>query len=170
MKKIVALLLVLASVISFVGCRPITLPEEMPEDFSFYVQWGVFGYSNYSSQTGVLVKDIDLAGTGKYKTTYSLTQEELKKAYSIIRNLGIESYPEEISRSELQLSNPYCTFTIRATVNGESYSVTAKQASGFDAGRSIEAVRFLGAVKSLAKILAATEAWKALPEVEALYY
>ena len=169
MKKFIAILLILASVLSFSACRPSTLPEEMPEDFTFYVQWGVFGYQSYSSDTGNLVKDIDLAGTGKYNTTYHMPKDELEKAYSIIRKLGIENYPKEISRSELQGSDPYCTFTIKATINGETYSVTAKQASGFDAGRSINARRFLGAVKNLTEIVTSSDEWKALPPVEAIY-
>ena len=162
MKRIIAILLILASVLSFGSCNPSSLPKEMPEDFTLYVQWGTFGDSSYSSETGKLVKDFDI--DGKYSTTYVMPKEDLKEAYSIIRKLGIDKFPKEFSQKELQGSSPYCIFTIKATINGETYSVTAKQVSGYDGGRSIRTIRFLNAVESIVTIITSSDEWKSIPE------
>lgn len=162
MKKIIAILLILVSVLSFSSCKPSSLPKEMPEDFTLYVQWGVFGYSTYSSETGRLVKEFDI--DGKYSTTYVMPEEDLKEAYSAIRKLRIDNLPENFSQNELKTSSPYCIYTIKATINGETYSVCADKALGYDAGRSIRTIRFLNAVESIVTIITSSDEWKSIPE------
>ena len=158
-----------ASRLSFTCCKPLTLPEQMPEDFTFYVQWGAFGYRAYSSETGRLIKTLDASDPSKYMTTYYMTNADLKKVYGMIREMGIENYPEVIPQGDLKVSVPYFTYTITATVNGKTYTVTAKQATGYDAGKTIEAKKFLSTVKSIANILESSSAWKDLPEDENMY-
>ena len=164
MKKIFALLFICAMTLSFTCCKPLTLPEEMPEDFTFYVQWGPFGFSAYSSQTGRLIKTLDTGDPSKYMTTYYMPLGDLRKVYSMIREMGIENYPEVIPEKDLQGSDPYATYTVSATVNGKTYTVTAKAASGYDAGKSIEAQKFLSTVKRITELLESSSAWKDLPE------
>ena len=55
MKKILSFILAIFFVTLIVSCNN-PLPKQMPEDFSFSLQWGIWGKSYYNSETGELIK------------------------------------------------------------------------------------------------------------------
>ena len=173
MKKILALILAFASLIlCLCGCQvsdssndedannhQTSLPEEMPEDFSFIVKWGLIGHY-YNSETGELRKAYD----DEYRTTHLMTEEELKAVYKLIYELNVESYDDILHPSEYSSMDP--AFLIELTVHAEGVDKTihAYATTGFDSGITERMKKYCKTVESITKMLTDSEEWKALPE------
>ena len=168
MKKIIALILIAASfILCLAGCKesPSSMPEEMPEDFSFYVRWGYAG-SYYDSASGELRKK----SGEKFVTEYTMTEDELIEVYEIICELGIENYDDVLSPGNIQAADPCMTVILTVHAGGFDKTVKAEDVAGLNDGITKRGKAYLQAVVSIVNILQATEAWQALPPDTDLYY
>ena len=68
MKKL--LLLILFFTLTSCSLFKNSLPEEIPDDFSFSIMWNTDGISSYDSKTGILIKDKYATNPNEYTTTY----------------------------------------------------------------------------------------------------
>ncbi len=168
MKTCIVILLIFSIIVTFSSCKAPSLPEE-PEDFSFFIRWGVYGISSYDSETGKLVKTTDAKDPEDFVTYYKMSEDELKRVYGLIRDLGIESYPDEYDPNVGLGSDPSATVILTVRAGEYEKTVTAEEiALGYDAN-TVKGQRFLDTVKEIVDILTATEEWKALPVYEVLY-
>ena len=182
MKRLFVLFLAICMIIPLASCggeRPIESagaesdPTQggMPEDFSFYVIWGVHGISSYYSGTGELTKTPDTldGNKEKFKTTVKLDEERLKRFYDIITSLDLSSYPTEYDPG-CGYSDPTAKLALAYTANGVTYTVNCNNIS-VDYRRSDNAKgqAFLDVVNEIADYLTSTPEWKALPDYELFY-
>ena len=139
-----------------------------PDGFSFALTWGCYGISSYDSDTGKLVKTNDATHPEDYVTEYRMTAEELAWIWDLIRDLDVESYPDEYDPQNGR-SKPSMTLilTVR-TADGEK--TIAAKGIGLDyESEDAKGQRFLSFCRDMEELLTATDAWKALPEYEKLY-
>lgn len=178
MKRIVALFMLSIMVLFAFGCGndeyndSKILPNEIPEDFSFTISWGVFGRSSYDSKTGKLVKTTDATNPDEYITTYNLSNYELKCIYNLLCELHMESYPNEMDEKDFIMSDPYCKYSLSVEGGGFSKTITANQvglSSIEDVGKTKKAKNYLEVIDEIVEILTGTDEWKALPDYEFLY-
>ena len=178
MKRIVALFMLSIMILFAFGCGneeyndSKILPNEMPEDFSFTISWGVFGKSSYNSKTGILVKTTDATNPDDYITTYNLSNYEMKFIYNLLCELHMEAYPNEIDEKDFVMSDPYCKYSLSVECDGFSKTITANQvglSSIEEAGKTKKAKKYLETIDEIVEILTGTDEWKALPDYEFLY-
>ena len=178
MKRFLALTMILLTVLFVFGCGneeyndSKVLPSEMPDDFSFTIVWGTFGYSSYDSKTGKLVKTTNATNPDEYITTYNLSNYELKCIYNLLCELHLEAYPNEFDDKDFIMSDPYCKYSLSVEGGGFSKTVSANQvglSSIEEAGKTKKAKKYLDTVDEIVEILTGTDEWKALPDYEFLY-
>lgn len=163
MKRIISLILVTcALLLCLSGCINTTsLPEEMPDDFSFYIKWGTNGYHSYRSSTGELSKwPTHIIYSGIYK----MPEEELKTVYNLIYDLNVESYDDELNKNSYKQVDDGEDYFLMVCANGVEKTISASSASGIDAGKTIKAKKFFDTMKTIIETLKAKDEWKILPE------
>ena len=174
MKK--ALSLIIATVFLmcfFSGCN--TIPESEPtpqgaDDFSFSLTWGTRGISSYDSSTGKLVKTNHATNPDDFVTTYVLTEAEMTIIRDLIRDLNIESYPDDYDPDGSSISFPSSTVILTVRMGGVEKTVCAKGISLSEEATNEKGQLFLDTAKAIEDILTETDEWKALPDYEYLYY
>lgn len=132
MKKIYKIFIVIIPLFFIVGLftsgifKKSKLPKEMPEDFSFSLEWNHF--SRYDSKKGIIDTgysyDLKVPCRGELK----LTKEELEEIYQIIRKAKIDRSKERvlsrmlfyIPRPALTISIEYSGYTHRVFLDGAS--------------------------------------------------
>ncbi len=148
------------------------MPEEMPEDFSFSLQWNTHGISSYDSQTGLLVKTRDVVERApeEYQATLVLPEEQLTEIYGLLRDLGLESYPERFDINSRFKCDPSMTLGVTVRWGEKQHTVTCTDVAFYeDASASLRGQQFLTAHRQIMEILIATPEWAALPEYEVYY-
>ncbi len=145
-----------------------SMPENMPESFSFKFTWNCYGTSFYDSSTGILIKDTH--NTEKYTATYFLSQKELSRIYALIQKLEIENYPDSYDPHDGKLaSDPSLTLSISVRAGTFQKTVTAANiAYAFNADND-EGQAFLDVCNEIITVLTATDEWNSLPEYEFFY-
>ncbi|MFD2045446.1 hypothetical protein ACFSTA_17315 [Ornithinibacillus salinisoli] len=99
-----ALFLMMAMVISVTGCKSETItiedddiqvmPNEMPKDFNFSLQFGFYKRNEINTFEGTVTKDLIEDGTTTIKL--SLTTEEMKDIYTKMKEINITGSKELI--------------------------------------------------------------------------
>ena len=105
------------------GCANKTLPQEMPEDFSFSLTWGTYGTSSYDSRTGKLVKTTDATHPEDYVNYLHLSDETLEYFYGLLRDLDIDDFPEEYDPDPFTMSTPSSALIITVRAEGKTKTV-----------------------------------------------
>ena len=139
--------------------NPPTLPEEMPENFSFIVKWNSGGKSNYDSSTGKLVK----LGNEDEFGIYIMPQEDLKKVYKLIYDLDILSYEDELDQSKYLHSIPSYDYYLTIKANDIVKSVIALNGSTNYTSAPQKYWKYFHTVYTIIRMLQATDEWKSLP-------
>ena len=104
-----------------------TLPENMPNDFGFSIQFGVRKNNEINTFENTVTKDLITDGTAKADIT--LTDEEMDKIYEKMKEINIvekkKFTPEPINGTICTLE-PYEEDEWKITMNGETttYSVS----------------------------------------------
>lgn len=170
MKKLLSLLLATVILLPcFSGCAESLLPKKVPEDFSFALTWGVYGISSYDSRTGKLVKTKDATNPADYVTYVKLSDEVMELVYKKIRELDVDSYPDEYDPDPMMGSDPSADLILTIRNGDRVKTVTAKDVSLSYESWSIKGKRFIDTCLDISDILTATEEWKALPDYEFYY-
>lgn len=103
MKRILCLFIAIITIFCITGCSQTASLQEIPEDFSFSVE---FAHSSYNSKTGKLIKSLHTTDVDKYTTTYLMSENELKKIYKLIQELNIEKYDSKLNTSDFETAIP----------------------------------------------------------------
>lgn len=116
MKKLLLVLLAL-----LIGCGikgpENNMPETMPDDFAFKVQYGYYRNDEVNTFNGTVTKD--LIEDGKATTEIIFTQEELKDIYSKMREINITS-PKELEPKIIDCQHePHYDFGLKVQINEE---------------------------------------------------
>ena len=166
MKRIITLVLLL---LTLSGCNLFknTLPEEMPDDFSFAITWNIGGMCTYDSKTGILIKHKYATNVAKYTTSYFLTEDELKEIYKLIYDLNIDSCPDEFPYGTFVDADPSSRLSLSVSTKDYSKTVKADSVGAYEAF-TIKGSQYLEVIKGIRNILTETDAWKALPDYEYL--
>lgn len=147
-----------------------SLPEKMPEDFSFALTWGCYGISSYDSTSGILVKTTHATHPEDYVTSYELPEEVKNQIYDEIRVLDPVSYPDVYDPQEGGLmSSPSMTLILTVCANGKEKTIKAVSIACTYKSEDEKGQLFLSTCKAIETILTETEEWKALPEYEFFY-
>lgn len=168
MKRLLSLFL-LAAILCLAGCN--SMPEEVPEDFSFSLTFGTYGISSYDSRSGKLVKTTQASNPEDYITNYRLADEEKELIYEYIHDLDPESYPDEYNPYGKGItSNPSDTLILTVRIGDSVKTIKAEDIAGsLSRSRKPKGQKFLDTCQAIIDILQATEEWKALPDYEFYY-
>ena len=163
------LLAVLALFLLALLAYRLNLPEEMPEDFTFSLTWGVSGHSTYDGETGLLVKTDDVVELSPedFQTTLSLSKEQREQAYRLIHKMNIFAYPENYHPG-LSRSDPPCTLGVTVRLGDTEKRVVCYNVGSYDHA-TLKGRRFLDTCWGLVEMVTATPEWKALPDYEVYY-
>ena len=148
------------------------IPDKMPEDFSFALQWNTHGISSYDSKTGLLIKTWDVVERTpeEYQAMLVLPEETLTDIYGLLRDLCLESYPERFVCNPQLGCDPPMTLGITVRWSGGEKTVVCTDVASYeDATAPLRSQRFLTAHRQMTDILTATPEWEALPEYEVYY-
>ncbi|MBQ8293478.1 MAG: hypothetical protein IJX78_06760 [Bacilli bacterium] len=169
MKKILISMFLLIFSLCLVGCdtNMTSLPEEMPEDFSFALTFGFNGY--YDSKTGVLKNGYNYDLDCECETTLLFTEQELKEIYEIFLEGSIDRWNEKLTVSD-NLVNPSYTIDIFFTANNKTIDITIYGASYISFDKWENGVKLGKAYyKIVNQYIKESEEYKALPENQILY-
>ena len=152
----------------------IILPQQMPEDFSFFLRFGTFGCSSYDSKTGRLVKTSTVIEREPedYIATYVMSEEQLKELYEKIRESDILNIEREFNDNDFVMADPYCTVSLTVSYGEISKIVSADGIAGLSLSYALteEAKIYNSTVSYIVDRLLETDEWKALPDYEFKYY
>ena len=170
MKRMIALL-ALVCFLSLSGCAKSSLPEEMPEDFSFSIRWSTYGTSFYSSRTGKLIKSTAATHPEDYTVEYQPSAEELAYIYDLIRDLNPASYPDLYQPYKQEfLSEPPHPIILTVFADGSEKQIKTENAALTSfSGTTKKGEKFLSACRAIIDLLTASEEWRSLPEYEVFY-
>lgn len=169
MKKILSFILAIFFVTLIVSCNN-PLPKQMPEDFSFSLQWGIWGKSYYNSETGELIKSKYEDNKEDFKTVCFLNEDELESVYSILVKLNIDNY-DDMKPQEFRQCTPGMKYELEVKINKAYKIITLPE--GIDSSRThitSRARRIQKSIDQITEIIYQKEEWKALPKEERLYY
>jgi len=142
--------------------------ESAPEGFSFALTWNAYGVSSYDSATGRLVKTTDATYPEDYVAAYHLTSRELARVWKLIRDLNVESYPDEYDPGAGMSKPPMTLILTVRTAEGEKTIAARGINAGYESPDP-KGQKFLDVCRAIEEILTGTKAWKDLPEFERLY-
>ncbi len=139
------------------------------ENFSFSLTWDVYGISSYDSKTGTLIKTKDATNPKDYTTHLELSIEEWASIWKLIKELDIESYPDEYNPHGNGVSTPYMTLILSVKTGDTHKTVTVPETVLSYETNDEKGQKFLDTCKGIRDILIGTEEWKSLPDYEFLY-
>lgn len=144
-------------------------PDNMPEDFSFALRFGVYGSNSYDSATGRTHKVCQPEDVDKYTTTFIMSDEQLSHIYGMLAQMDLGSYPAEYDpindpddETHTSVTPEEITkLTVRA---GGIEKVIEAETMYRDEGYDDKAQAFLDVCRYIEKVVTESEEWKALPE------
>ena len=169
MKKILVSMFLLVFGLCLVGCdsNMTSLPQEMPEDFSFTLTFDFDGY--YDSKTGVLQNGFNYDLNCECITTLKFSEEELKEIYGIFLDGTIDRWKEKLTVSD-DLVEPSYTIDISFTANNETINICIYGASFISLEEWKNSVRLGKAYYRIVdEYIKASDEFKSLPENQNLY-
>lgn len=149
-------------------------PDNMPEDFSFSLQFNVMGCCYYDSAKDELCGGAHEDDPEKYTTSFHMSEEQLSEVYRMIAEMDISSYPRDYDpindpESETMVGcDPEEILVLTVRAGGIEKSVHAKPAY-MDEGYDERSQAFLDVCRYIEDILYDSEEWKALPDNKILF-
>jgi hypothetical protein len=169
MKKFALILALLMLIPCLSGCGEKILPQERPEDFSFSLIWGAYGTSSYDSRTGKLVKTTDATHPEDYVTYLHLSDETLDYFYGLLRDLDVESFPDEYDPDRHTMCEPSSALTVTVRAGGRTKTVRVDDMAASRIAYIGKCKKYIETCTAIRDFLMQTEEWKALPEYEFFY-
>src|SRR5690625_336765 len=100
------------------------MPEQMPEDFGFSIQYGVGKKNEIDTFKGVVIKDLVENGTAKANITFS--DKEMAEIYEKMKNINVLEEKNFTSKCE---SEPYEETEWKIILNGEIVTHSIRERS-----------------------------------------
>lgn len=169
MKKFALILAFLMLLTSLTGCANKILPKECPDDFSFSLTWGAYGTSSYDSRTGKLVKTTDATNPEEYVTYLHLSDKTLEYFYGLLRDLDVESFPDEYDPDRHTMCTPSSALTVTVRAGGRTKTVRVDDMAASRIAYIGKCKKYIETCTAIRDFLMQTEEWKALPEYEFFY-
>ncbi|MBR6557496.1 MAG: hypothetical protein IKT70_00635 [Clostridia bacterium] len=191
MKRIICFALFIVTVFSLFSCKENvigTMQEgdatdtvdtvytgDVPDDFFFSLRFGTYGESSYDSQSGKLIKTRNSTHPEDYDTTLTLTEEEMREIYGLIRKININTYPDNYDpinppdAEDKLMSIPYTTLSLTARYGVIPKTVHCEEVAFGGGGYDEKSRAFLDCVYRIRDIIVNSEEWKALPDYEFLH-
>lgn len=95
------------------------MPDEIPSDFNFKLNFGVLGKNEVNTFEGTITKDLIENGTAIAKITF--TDSELDAIYQKMKEINIVEEKKLIPNTACS-QEPYSIDQWEITINGESYT------------------------------------------------
>lgn len=192
MKRMLAIVFLLALLLSFTACdrsaavtespdtSALSTTQEMseeptsetgiPEDFCFSLVYGVCGDLTYDSATGELVKQRTATNVEDYTTTFFFTDEQKYQLYDLIVAMDPASYPDEYDPFDpLVRSDPSNEIVLTVTYHGVTKTIACHDVPIGAEPLDEQGERFMSVVAAVTTIIYASDEWQALPEYEHFY-
>ena len=178
MKKIISLTLIFLLMLS--GCttpaepkvipHTVDLPEQRPEDFTFFMDWG-YGDGNYLDTERKMIGK-DMVSDEDVESEIEISDDLLDQIYLALRHYDIASIDFELNSENCMGKGehgydvtPCASYLIRFRVEGKEYEVRADDtAEGYQCTQN-----FFGFVKYACELVYATPEYKAFPAAEGGY-
>ncbi|GAB2671768.1 hypothetical protein ACFQWB_13315 [Paenibacillus thermoaerophilus] len=158
-----ALLAAGCTVPSVEGGRP-SLPEKMPPDFAFSLEFGINGRNAVNTFDHTVTKDL-IAG-GVVTANIALTTEELEQIYERMRKINIADSKKLIPDRKTCLQTPHGTDKWNIRINGNTIT---HQWSGEYCNPTPDALQ-LGELRDFVfELVKAKDEYKRLPEATGGY-
>ena len=141
---------------------------DVPEDFSFSLNWGVEGISSYDSATGKLVKDNEAYYVVEFTTDYTFKGLDMEYIYILLMDLNIDKYPDEYAPNVNPIS-PSEKIILTVRMGNKVKTVTVEAATFFNDYSDRDATAFFYTCNTIAGMLESTDEWKALPDYDRLF-
>lgn len=141
---------------------------DVPEDFSFSLNWGVEGISSYDSATGKLVKDNEAYYVAEFTTDYTFKALDMEYIYILLMDLNIDKYPDEYAPNVNPIS-PSEKIILTVRMGNKVKTVTVEAAAFFNDYSDRDATAFFYTCNTIAGMLEATDEWKALPDYDRFF-
>lgn len=159
-------LVFVVALILLVGCQKKTenvLPEEMPADFNFKVQFGINKRNSINTYDNTVTKDLIVGGTAS--TALQLTEDDMRAIYEEMKEIHIGTPKKLIPQSTCK-QIPYSEDEWHITVDGQTfdYSVSQQFCELTKDGKKLLALR-----EQIWNIVREKPAYQELPEARGGY-
>ena len=141
---------------------------DVPEDFSFSLNWGVEGISSYDSATGKLVKDNEAYYVAEFTTDYTFKALDIEYIYILLMDLNIDKYPDEYAPN-INPTSPSEKIILTVRMGNKVKTVTVEAAAFFNDYSDRDATAFFYTCNTIAGMLESTDEWKALPDYDRFF-
>ncbi|HIW31821.1 MAG TPA: hypothetical protein IAA29_03450 [Candidatus Paenibacillus intestinavium] len=95
------------------------MPEQVPDDFAFSVQFGINSKNVIDTYTSTVIKDLIIDGIAE--TNFSFTDEELYLIYEVMKSHNVLGTKDFNSNSQCNVI-PYSEDTWKISIDGEERS------------------------------------------------
>lgn len=144
-----------------------SMPENMPDDFDFSVQFGVGKNNEVNTFEGTVTKDLIADGTATTEVT--LTEEERKAVYEKMKEINIvetkEFTPEPVNGTMCNIE-PHEDDEWEIIIDGETITHSV---SGAYCDPTEDAEQLIGLRDNVFSIIRGKEAYKELPDAKGGY-
>lgn len=139
------------------------LPEDMPEDFNFILNYGYKPVNELNTFTNEYTKDLIQEGT--IKTELVLSNEEKEIIYIKMREMNIETFPENLTNGPIEF-DPSMTYSLTIQANGNQFTITFNH---WNHDEDEMALKFMEVGNMIKTIIEEREEYKNLPDAEGGY-
>ena len=154
--------------------------ENIPEDFSFTLEWDNRRRSTYDSLTGKLIKERWSFNPGvhtisDYSTKYFLSDMSKSVIYYMIKELDLDSYPERYDPFNGDSSIPSETIVLTVKYGDYSKTIICPEIKMLDYSyisflpeneTDKKAEQYVNLIKIIVRLLTGSDEWKALPDYD----
>lgn len=148
------------------GCneKEMNMPEEMPDDFDFLVQFGVGSKNEINTFNNMVTKDLITEGT--ISTEIRLTKEEMQTIYLKMREIKIMEPKELVPKRPSCMQIPYREDKWEIRVKGETQKLYW---SGEYCENTKDAKQLIDLRNTIVNIVKRKAEYKKLPEAKGGY-
>ncbi|RJE90256.1 hypothetical protein D3P07_08600 [Paenibacillus sp. 1011MAR3C5] len=156
MKYLAGLLLV-----ALISCSAVGLEqEEKPAAFDFVFSYGVANKNVLDTLQGTYTKDLVKKGTST--TELSLTENEKNQVHTLMKEIGLFGYPNEVEGMNIKPSSGY---TFQIFLNGKEQNIHWK--GEFNETKTHREFKRL--TDTIIEIIRNNEAYQAMPKSDGYY-
>lgn len=164
MKQIFLLFFIMALLVTGCNEKENNMPEEMPSDFDFLIQFGVQSKNEINSFENIVIKDLIVEGTAS--TEISFTEEEIKKLYQKMREINIMEPKELMPEKTNCMQTPYEEDKWKIKLNGETQTLYR---NGEYCKTTDDAQQLIELRNYIFDLVKSKDEYKKLPEAEGGY-
>ena len=138
------------------------LPEKMPSDFSFVLNYGVNAKNQLDTKKETYTLDTAIKPT--VITNFKLSDDEINDIYTSMRSIDIFNYPDNFYPDNNLMQTPFYTYSIKIIANGKVKNIYWKDEN---VSESKDAVQLRDLFKKIHRIVAEKEEYKKMPPAQA---